>query len=171
MTTTLVVPVSHAVAVKNPDGTYSVEVTHAQGNVTTVNFPNIAFAHAMAESYAGFLNGFYKVESLVPELTAVAKTDAAKVADAAKSDTEVFKADAEALKAKAETVLVAAKAEGKKILAEAKAEALRLIAEAKAEIAKLRAKPVMPAPTPTPVTTPVTPAPVTPVAKTEEEDF
>jgi vacuolar-type H+-ATPase subunit H len=174
------VPVAHALVVKNPDGTYSVQVTHRQGNVTEVNFPNIAFAHAMAESYAGFLNGIYKIENLVKpaetdagKAVAAVESEAGNIVSAAKSEAvkvaTVAKADAELVKVEAENVLAVAKAEAQQIgaeaktlLADAKAEAKKLLADAKAEIAKLRNKP---APTPVVPTTTAKAAPAT-----EEED-
>jgi cell division septum initiation protein DivIVA len=177
----ITVPVEYASVIKNSDGTYSVQVTHGQGNVTDVNFPHIPFAQAMADSYAAFLNGFYKLESLIPEIApnvekdtedvaAKIKADADKVVTAAKTAAAQVKADAEVevqkIMTDAKTVAASIKLEAEKLLADAKAEATKLLEDAKAEIAKLTAVNNKPA-----VTKPATPVPPKPTVAEEIEDL
>lgn len=181
------VPITDAVVVKNSDGTYSVQVSHGNGAITDVNFPNMHFSKFMADAYAATLKGVGKIEAFVATATKdleeagtaseedadsileSAKADAEKFLAAAKVEAEKLKTEALKLKSEAEAAVVSAidraEAEAKKILAAAKAEAEKLITECHDAIASL--KPVVTT-TPAPA---ATPAPVVTPAKAEEEEI
>ena len=141
-----VVPMSQpATPEKNPDGTWSVRVQHADsGSVTFVHFGNVVFAEQLAAGYADFLNGVAKAEqraeALVQRVKPAAedaREEAAKLLADARDEAAKRVADAQALagetKAKAEAALKQAQESARTLLDQAKAESGKAAEAARAK--------------------------------------
>lgn len=154
------VPMSHpAIALKNPDGTWSVRIQHtAEGSVTMADFSNAFYAEILAKGYADVINGKSALEARLEKLTtdlapavadvkedasaalADAKAQAAELIATAKTEAGKIKADAIVLGKSAEAEAETLKTQAGNFLAAAKVEAEKLLGEARAEASKIYKK-------------------------------